>query len=240
MSWGRNKLIHALNPVIRGWANYYSTVVSKKAFDSIGHTLFLMLWAWAKRRHPKKGKKWSYSRYWRKSGEKVKIFQPPAGRPQLYQHDSTPIRRHVKVKAKRSTYDGDWLYWSTRRGRSPDVSPRVAKLLKKQGGRCIECGLYFRDGEPMEVDYVNPQARIGKEAYYNLILVHRYCKKQREAELSRPAGTHDKRQELEEPYDAKVSRTVLKPSGGGDPSLRQRSTAAGCACWKELGCRCRM
>ncbi len=41
--------------------------------------------------------------------------------------------------------------------------------------------------------------------------------KPREAELSGPAGTHDKRQELEEPYDGKLSRTVLKPSGGGDP-----------------------
>jgi len=43
------------------------------------------------------------------------------------------------------------------------------------------------------------------------------CLQQREAELSGPAGTHDKRQEFEEPYDGKLSRTVLKPSGGGDP-----------------------
>jgi RNA-directed DNA polymerase len=106
----QEKLIHTLNPMIRGWANYYSTVVSKKAFAGIDHRLFLRLWAWAKRRHPIKGKKWSYGRYWRKNSEQVTVFQPPAGRPQLYQHDSTPIRRHVKVQAKRSPYDGDWLY----------------------------------------------------------------------------------------------------------------------------------
>jgi 5-methylcytosine-specific restriction endonuclease McrA len=110
-------------------------------------------------------------------------------------------RRHVKVQAKRSPYDGDWLYWSTRRGRSPEVSPRVAKLLQKQRGRCLECGLYFRDGELMDIDYVNPQARIGKEAYYNLLLVHRDCQKQREAEFTRLAGTYDKRQAFEEPYE---------------------------------------
>jgi RNA-directed DNA polymerase len=210
-------LIFALNRVIRGWTNYYSTVVSKLTFARVGETLFQMLWAWAKHRHPKKGKKWSFRRYWRKNGERGTAFQPLAGQPQLYQHASTSIRKHVKVQAKRSPYDGDWLYWSARRGRSPDVSTRVAKLLKKQGGRCVECGLYFRDGEPMEVDYINPQARIGREAYYNLMLVHRSCQKQREAEFSRPAGTPDKRQALEEPYEAKVSRTVLKPSGGGDP-----------------------
>jgi len=69
----------------------------------------------------------------------------------------------------------------------------------------------------MEVDHINPQARIGKGAYYNLTLVHGYCRKQREAEFTRPAGTYDKRQEFEEPYEGKLSRTVLKPSGGGDP-----------------------
>jgi RNA-directed DNA polymerase len=213
----QEKLIHTLNPVIRGWANYYSTVVSKRTFASIDHRLFLILGAWAKHRHPNKGKRWSYQRYWGKNDEQVMVFRPPAGPPQLRQHDRTPIRRHVKVQAKRSPYDGDWLYWSIRRGRSPEVSPRVAKLLKKQTGRCIECGLYFRDGEPMEVDYVNPEARIGKEAYYNLMLVHRYCQKQRAAEFTRLAGTYDQRQEPEEPYEGKLSRTVLKPSGGGDP-----------------------
>jgi hypothetical protein len=30
-------------------------------------------------------------------------------------------------------------------------------------------------------------------------------------------GAPDKRQTLEEPCDGKLSRTVLKPSGGGDP-----------------------
>ncbi len=210
-------LIAALNRVIPGWANYYSTVVSKKTFASIDHRLFLMLCAWAKHRHPNKGKRWSYQRYWKKNDEQVIVFRPPAGPPQLYPHDSTRIRRHVKVQAKRSPYDGDWLYWGTRRGRSPDAPPRVAKLLRKQRGRCIECGLYFRDGEAMEVDHINPQARIGKGAYYNLTLVHGYCRKQREAEFTRPAGTYDKRQEFEEPYEGKLSRTVLKPSGGGDP-----------------------
>ena len=48
-------------------------------------------------------------------------------------------------------------------------------------------------------------------------MVHRYCQKQREAEFTRLAGTYDKRQAFEEPYEGKLSRTVLQPSGGGDP-----------------------
>lgn len=30
------------------------------------------------------------------------------------------------------------------------------------------------------------------------------------------AGTYDKRHQFEEPYEGKLSSTVLKPSGGGD------------------------
>jgi RNA-directed DNA polymerase len=209
-------LIYALNRVIRGWTNYYSTVVSKQTFATVHHTLRQMLRAWAKRRHPNTGTWGALRKYWRKHGEGSANFQPPAGRPQLHQHISTPIRRHVKVQTKRSPYDGDWIYWATRRGQSPDVSTRVARLLRKQRGCCIECGLYFRDGERMEVERINPKASRGY-AHYNLMLLHRYCQKDRDDELRRLVGTHDKRQEFEEPYEGKLSRTVLKPSGGGDP-----------------------
>jgi RNA-directed DNA polymerase len=185
-------LIYALNRLIRGWTNYYSTVVSKQTFARVHYTLRQMLWAWAKRRHPDKGMRWLARQYWRKHGEERRNFQPPAGTPQLHQHISTPIRRHVNVQSKRSPYDGDWIYWGTRRGRSPDVSTKVARLLRIQRGRCIECGLYFRDGEAMELEYVNPQATRGRDAHYNLMLLHRYCQKQREAEFTRLAGTYDK------------------------------------------------
>jgi hypothetical protein len=44
------------------------------------------------------------------------------------------------------------------------------------------------------------------------------CRKQRDAELAQPAGTIDNCQQIEEPYEGKLSRAVLKPSGGGDPA----------------------
>jgi RNA-directed DNA polymerase len=184
----QEQLIHALNRVIRGWARYHSTAVSQKIFDGLGNTVYLMLRAWAKRRHPNKGKGWCYRRYWSKNSAGQTVFQPPARQPQLYRHATTATRRHVKVQGNRSPYDGDWIYWSTRRGRSPEVSPRVAKLLRKQGGRCIECRLHFRDGDALNVVYINPGALRGKEAYYNLMLLHRYCQQQLEAELARPEG----------------------------------------------------
>ena len=100
----------------------------------------------------------------------------------------------MKVQDKRSPYDCDWIYRSTRRDLSPDVPPRVAKLLRKQDGRCIECQLYFHDGDAIEVAYISPSATRGREAGYNLMLLHHHCREQREAEFARSAGTYDKRQ----------------------------------------------
>ena len=118
---------------------------------------------------------------------------------------------------KRSLYDGDWVYWSTRLGRCPDVPARVSKLLKKQRGTCWECGLYFRDGDLLEVDHIIPRALGGKDAFHNWQLLHRHCHDRKTAEDRTAMGTNDNRQMIEEPCDAKVSSTVLKPSGGSDP-----------------------
>ena len=184
---GQAQLIAALNRTICGWARYYSSVASKKVFSKVDHTLFQMLWAWAKRRHPKKGAKWVANRYWGVDQGQGWNFQSQ-GQAQLRTHVHTPIRRHVKVAGKRTPFDGDWVYWSTRRGKSPDVSSRVARLLQKQQGHCVECGLYLRDGDQLAVAYINPQRTRWREATDNLLLVHQHCQDALGAELARLDG----------------------------------------------------
>ena len=49
-------LISKLNPVIRGWSNYFRTVVSKEAYASLDHYLWKILWKWATRRHLNKSR----------------------------------------------------------------------------------------------------------------------------------------------------------------------------------------
>lgn len=185
---GQAQLIAALNRTIRGWARYYSAVASTRVFNKLSNMLFEALWSWAKRRHPNKGKKWVANRYWRVDQGKGWNFQAP-GQAQLRIHVKTPIRRHVKVQGKRTPFDGDWVYWSIRRGKSPDVSSRVARLLQKQKGHCIECGLYLRDGDQLSVAYINPQRTRWREATHNLMLVHQYCHTALRAELNRLDGS---------------------------------------------------
>ncbi|WP_373538972.1 HNH endonuclease [Chamaesiphon sp.] len=61
----------------------------------------------------------------------------------LRKYSDTKIKRYVKVQDKASPYDGNWLYWSIRKGKHPEVSTKVATLLKKQKGKCTFCGHYF-------------------------------------------------------------------------------------------------
>ncbi|MFL9453706.1 group II intron reverse transcriptase/maturase [Tolypothrix bouteillei VB521301_2] len=51
-------LISRLNPIIKGWSNYYSTVVSSEAYANLDSLMYPKLRAWAKRRHPNKSGKW--------------------------------------------------------------------------------------------------------------------------------------------------------------------------------------
>lgn len=58
-------LIKKLNPILRGFANYYKGVVSKETFGYIHHRIWQYLWRWAKRRHPNKNSKWIRKRYFK-------------------------------------------------------------------------------------------------------------------------------------------------------------------------------
>ena len=67
-------LIKELNPIIRGWSNYYATQCSKEIFSYCDHILYQQLKRWAERRHPKKGKTWVANKYWHSEGNRNWVF----------------------------------------------------------------------------------------------------------------------------------------------------------------------
>ncbi|MBW4571742.1 MAG: group II intron reverse transcriptase/maturase [Tolypothrix carrinoi HA7290-LM1] len=171
-------LIKRLNPVIRGWANYYSMVISKEIFSDIDRLIFQKLQSWAKRRHPGKTGHWISVKYWKTRGDDNWVFaSTKEGKvtSTLLKHAKTEIVRHVKVRGKASPFDGNLVYWSERKGKNPLLPTRVTLLLKKQKGKCAYCGLYFREDDVMEVDHIIPKSKGGKDVYKNLQLLHRHC-----------------------------------------------------------------
>lgn len=168
-------LIKELNPVIRGWTNYYRTVVSTKVFSGCDRTLWYQLQRWSKRRHHNKGSQWRQRKYWRTEGRR-KVFSTPEGAT-LRWHIDTHIRRHVKVKGAASPYDGNLLYWSQRLKTHPLLTGTLARALQRQNGRCGWCGLFFKDEDVIEIDHRDRNR--GNNAPNNLFALHRHCHDER-------------------------------------------------------------
>ena len=167
-------LIVRLNPVIRGWCNYYRTVASKETFSSEDNTLWEMLRAWTvSRKKNKRPVRKVFRKYF--SNGKVGKWTFQTKEMSLYYHAETEIKRHQLVKPKASPYDGNWTYWSKRMGKYPETPTRVAILLKKQKGICNQCKQYFTPDDLIEIDHIIPKSQGGKDNYKNYQALHRHC-----------------------------------------------------------------
>jgi RNA-directed DNA polymerase len=108
-------VIDELNSFIRGWANYYKHVVSKKIFCDLDHAFWKMTWKWAKRRHPNKHRKWVKNKYFQRIKGRDWRFMEKGSPEPLFLLGRIPIRRHVKIKAEVNPYDPIWFDYLNKR-----------------------------------------------------------------------------------------------------------------------------
>ena len=186
--------------------------VSQAAYERLDHLIWVKLRPGHTDGIPSKTIGWVIERYWHRMGTRL-AFATSATDPDavhLQTHSEVAITRHVKVQGNRSPYDGDWVYWSTRQGRHPNASPRLARLLKTQHGRCRYCGLFFQHDDRIEVDHINGDHRDSR--YANLQALHGHCHdaKTREHRDYLPPGMRDKHQDTEERREAKA---IMRRSG---------------------------
>lgn len=184
-------LIAILNPIIRGWANHYRHVVSKKTFASVDHAIFKTIWRWCLRRHGNKGKRWIRKKYAGAINNRNWVFYGTIkARKEEYQEitlfscSKVPIRRHVKVRSKANPYDPDWeSYFEERQGNKMLNSAKGNKLLKtiwkRQFGKCPDCNLMITIETGWNLHRVIPGAKGGTYQSTNLILLHPVCHRQR-------------------------------------------------------------
>lgn len=121
----QQKLIEDLNPVLRGWGNYYSGVVSETTFSKIDHILTYQLKRWSYRRHTNKSRRWIKDKYFIKVGNRDWIFgfrYKDCEKETIFalrRLADIPIRRHVKVKCEANPYDPTWdAYFLKRKQKS--------------------------------------------------------------------------------------------------------------------------
>lgn len=116
-----DKLIHLLNPKIRGWANYYRHGVSSRTFVKVDHEIYLALVRWMRRRHARKGQSWMNSKYFRQKGLRRWIFHAKIIKDgqirflDLANARSIHIRRFPKIVGAAHPFNPEyWEYFSKR------------------------------------------------------------------------------------------------------------------------------
>jgi RNA-directed DNA polymerase len=148
-------VIARLNPILRGWAAYYRTVVSKHVFTTIDSYLWWLTFKWAVRSHRNKPKKWVTARYYgtfNKARADRWVFGDRDSGAYLTKLAWTKIVRHQMVDGFASPDDpGRVGYWAARkRRRKPPIDRWGLIQLERQRGRCPLCGqlILHADREP--------------------------------------------------------------------------------------------
>jgi RNA-directed DNA polymerase len=138
-------VITTLSPIIWGWAAYYRTVVSSRAFRSLDSYLWRLLYKWARWRHRNKPRRWVVARYFGKFNKFRNdrwVFGDRDSGGYLVKFSWTGIERHVPVKGRASPDDPALAaYWAKRRKKvKPPLGNYTLRLLTKQDAQCPLCG----------------------------------------------------------------------------------------------------
>ena len=200
-----------INPIVRGWANYYRGAASSRTFAALDHYLWQLTYKWACYSHQNKPKSWITSRYYGK-------FNPDSqDRWSFGNRDNgawmprlgwTKIVRHSLVLGTASPDDPTLTdYWAKRRGKNQPLLDRsVLILLAKQKGRCPLCTglLLHADHEPSSPTEWEQWHRVTRKAitkHYvtaepgtgtpdGTRLVHSHCQRRATGATKEPALLH--------------------------------------------------
>ncbi|MEG4185622.1 group II intron reverse transcriptase/maturase [Microcoleus sp. Pol14D6] len=176
-------IIKRLNPIIRGWANYFRSGVSCEIFHSLDRWMFHRAVRYVKHTHPKKPRYWRQSRYWGRLNLERRdrwVFGDKTTGMHLLKFSWFRIERHILVKGRSSPDDPNLKsYWQDReKAKSKSLTPSKQKIAQNQGCICPKCGESLFNGEELHVHHIEPKQQGGSNSYKNLRFLHFYCHQQ--------------------------------------------------------------
>jgi RNA-directed DNA polymerase len=176
-------VIVRLNPIIKGWANYFRTQVSRKTFEKLEEMMYQREFRYARHEHPNKPKYWREAKYWGKlnpNRQDYRVFGDKETGKYLHKFSWTAIRRHTMVEGTNSPDDATLdKYWELRElNKIKDLRPEPRKLAKRQNGKCPICGESLFIEENIEEHHIVPRDEDGPDTLDNKLLVHLYCHQQ--------------------------------------------------------------
>jgi RNA-directed DNA polymerase len=184
------QLIVQLNPIIRGWALYHRHVASKATFTHVDSAIFELLWRWAKRRHPNKGRRWIKEKYFHAIGNRMWVFSGTLEgkkgetlQVHLCKAAKTLIRRHRLIKGEANPYDPAWeayfderLGWKWQQGGLK--RRKLIALWREQEGKCPICDQNITEETGWHLHHILYRVYGGTDTLSNLLLLHPNCHRQ--------------------------------------------------------------
>jgi RNA-directed DNA polymerase len=150
------EVIGIMNPIIRGQANYYRPGASTRAYKALDNHLWQQIYKWARRRHPRKPRRWVTARYFGQHHPTRNdrwVFGDRDNGAYLHRYAWTKIVRHVPVTGRNSPDDPALArYWADRRHKRkpPQLTETWERALRTQHGICPLCRepLLYVDNPP--------------------------------------------------------------------------------------------
>lgn len=181
-------IIRRLNPLLRGWANYFRTSVATETFHTLDQWLLTRQIRHVKRCHANQPWRWLKTRYWGNLNPDRHdrwVFGDVRTGQYLLKLQWFPIQRHCLVKGTASPDDPALrTYWAQREAQKIKQLPHALRpLAQRQWRVCPHCGESLFNGEEIHRHHLIPLAEGGKDDHTNLILVHLYCHQQLHAQL---------------------------------------------------------
>lgn len=186
-------VVKTLNPIIRGWCNYYRIGVSAEAFNNLDKWMFHREVRYTKRMHPNKSDGWRRRKYWGKLNLERNdhwVFGDKFTGAHLQKFSWNKIERHTLVRGRSSPDDPNLReYWKIReKAKAKELLPSLQKIANRQGYVCPECGDSLFNGEEIQKHHIVPRQQGGEDTYSNLKLVHLYCHQQIHSKRDNPLG----------------------------------------------------
>jgi group II intron reverse transcriptase/maturase len=160
LSW--ETLISKLNPLLRGWWNFYKFCGNRSLSDSrVRKSLLYIIRKWFLRKRGKTVK--DFVQFYKTEGQK------------LVSTGNCPTEKWIKVQGEKSYFDGDLNYWTKRE--KPFYNSIYSKKLTQQKFQCCHCGLnLISEVESLELHHVDGNHNNWKLS--NLQILHRSCHQQ--------------------------------------------------------------
>ena len=176
-------VIRRLNPLIRGWAEYFRRQCGSRVFHDLDYFMWRRECRYVKRAHPHKSWSWRKHRYWGRFHSQRQdqwVFGCAATGHYLLKFAWCGIKRHILVRGTASPDDPSLKeYWRRRtRHDAQYLPPSKRKIAQQQGYICPGCGESLCNGEEIQIHHLLPRQQGGRDAYQNLTLRHLYCHQQ--------------------------------------------------------------